>query len=302
MKIDVCRVCPRNCGALRTETAGSGRCGMGAEAVVARAALHFWEEPCISGTKGSGAVFFTGCPLGCVFCQNHEISSERRVGRRVSARVLSEIFRELEEQGAHNINLVTPTHFTPAILEALSIRRPKVPVIWNCAGYETPETLAALAGFADIFLPDFKFIEPELAAQLCGAPDYPETAERAILEMVRQTGPAVYDENGILLRGTVVRHLILPGHTRNSIAVLEWLAGNMPQGVPVSLMAQYLPCGRAAEFPPLDRRITEREYNKVLNHLFSLKLDGYVQERESAKKKFIPVFDLSGVPEEPPQE
>ena len=295
MTIEHCTLCPRRCGARREANAGKGRCGMGADAVVARAALHFWEEPCISGTRGSGAVFFTGCPLGCVTCQNYSISAEKKVGKRVSPRELSEIFRRLEEQGAHNINLVTPTHFVPAILEAISIRKPSVPVVYNCGGYETAETLRLLEGVVDIYLPDFKYIEPELAKTISGAPDYPETAKTAVLEMARQTGPAVYDEAGLLRRGTVIRHLILPGHTKNSIAVLEWLAENLPERVPVSVMAQYVPCGRASEFPPLGRRITKREYEKVQRRLFELQLDGYIQERESASSKYIPPFDLSGV-------
>lgn len=268
---------------------------MGADAVVARAALHFWEEPCISGKRGSGAVFFTGCPLGCIFCQNYTISNEKQVGKAVSPQELAEIFCNLEEQGAHNINLVTPTHFVPAILEALSIRKPSVPVVYNCGGYESLETLKMLEGAVDIYLPDFKYAEPELAAALSDAPDYPQVVQDALHEMVRQTGPAVFDSDGMLQKGTVVRHLILPGHTHNSIAVLDWLAENFPQGVPVSLMAQYVPCGRAAEFPLLGRRITRHEYEKVQDHLFSLGLDGYVQERESASKDYIPQFDLSGV-------
>lgn len=295
MTIEHCTLCPRRCGARRDSGAGKGRCGMGADAVVARAALHFWEEPCISGTHGSGAVFFTGCPLGCVYCQNYSISAEKAVGKRVSPQELSGIFRHLEEQGAHNINLVTPTHFIPAILEALSIRKPSIPIVYNCGGYETVETLKLLEGIVDIYLPDFKYIDPTLGEALSDAPDYPETAKAAILEMFRQTGPAVSDEAGLLQRGTVVRHLILPGHTKNSVAVLEWLAKNLPEGVPVSLMAQYIPCGKAAEHPPLDRRITKREYEKVQSRLFELGLDGYIQERTSAKSEYIPPFDLSGV-------
>ncbi|HEX3000367.1 MAG TPA: radical SAM protein [Armatimonadota bacterium] len=240
-------------------------------------------------------MFFTGCPLGCVYCQNYCISAEKKTGKRVSPQELSEIFRRLEDQGAHNINLVTPTHFVPAILEALSIHRPSVPVVYNCGGYETIETLRMLEGHINIYLPDFKYIEPELAAQLSGAPDYPEIAKAAVLEMVRQTGPARYDDAGLLVQGTVVRHLILPGHTRNSLSVLQWLSENLPDGVPVSLMAQYVPCGRAEDFPPLGRRITKREYEKVQNRLFELGLDGYIQERESASRSYIPPFDLSGV-------
>lgn len=295
MTLEHCTLCPRRCGAKRSSLSGNGRCGVGADAVVARAALHFWEEPCISGTRGSGAVFFTGCPLGCIFCQNYAISRKKQIGKTVSPDRLAQIFENLTAQGAHNINLVTPTHFVPAILEALSIHRPTVPVVYNCGGYESLETLKLLEGHVDIYLPDFKYAEGSLAAELSDAPDYPETAEIAIREMIRQTGPAEYDADGIMTHGTIVRHLILPGHTKNSIAVLDWLAQNLPEGVPVSLMAQYVPCGRAAEFPPLDRRITKREYEKVQDHLFSLGLDGYVQERESASKSYIPPFDLSGV-------
>lgn len=296
MTMEHCMLCPRRCGAKREPRNGDGRCGMGTDPVVARAALHFWEEPCISGTRGSGAVFFTGCPLGCVYCQNYAISRERKTGRTVSARKLAEIFRNLAAKGAHNINLVTPTHFVPAILEALSLWKPTVPVVYNCGGYESLKTLRMLEGHVDIYLPDFKYADDSLAAALSGAADYAETAEAAIREMARQTGPAVYDGEGILQKGTIVRHLILPGHTRNSMAVLDWLAANLPQGVPVSLMAQYVPCGRAAEFPPMNRRITRREYKKVQDHLFGLDLDGYVQERKSASKDYIPPFNLEGVP------
>ncbi len=295
MTIEHCTLCPRRCGARRGPSCGNGRCGMGADAVVARAALHFWEEPCISGKSGSGAVFFTGCPLGCVFCQNYEISSERKAGKAVSPEKLADIFKDLVRQGANNINLVTPTHFVPAIIEALSIWKPPVPVVYNCGGYENVETLKMLEGHVDIYLPDFKYAESGLAAELSDAPHYPEIAEKALAEMFRQTGPAVIDSSGMMKKGTMVRHLILPGHTRNSIAVLDWLAEHFSHGVPVSLMAQYVPCGLASEHPPLGRSITRREYEKVQDHLFTLGLDGYVQDRESASKSYIPKFDLSGV-------
>ena len=294
MRIERCTLCPRRCGALREAETGNGFCGMGADAVVARAALHFWEEPCLSGTRGSGAVFFTGCPLKCAFCQNFEISAQRKTGARLAPEELSRVFRKLVEQGAHNLNLVTATHFVPAVIEALSLWKPPVPVVYNCGGYETVDTLRLLEGRVDVYLPDLKYADPALSRRLSGAADYPEVSRAAVLEMVRQTGPAVCGADGTLRRGTLVRHLMLPGHTRDSIAVLDWIAGHLP-GVPVSLMAQYVPCGRADRFPELGRRITEREYEKVQDRLFALGLDGYVQERASAKKDFIPPFDLTGV-------
>ena len=294
--IELCNLCPRMCGAWRDAKRGNGYCRMGAMPVVARAALHFWEEPCISGTKGSGTVFFTGCSLQCVFCQNEQISVRREVGRALTARELSDVFFRLIEQGAHNINLVNPTHFASGIAEALRFRPLPVPVVYNSGGYERAETLRMLEGLISIYLPDYKYRDSALSQRLSGAADYPEHAAEAILEMVRQTGPASFDGDGMLQRGTIVRHLILPGHTRNSIEVLDWLKENLPEGTLVSLMAQYVPCGRAADYPEIDRRITKREYEKVQQHLFALGLDGYVQERKSAKKDFIPPFDLEGLP------
>lgn len=295
MVIESCKICPRRCGVRRESGSGNGFCGMGADAVVARAALHDWEEPCISGTRGSGAVFFVGCSLKCVFCQNYEISEEKKVGKTVSPEELVQIFQNLVRQGAHNLNLVTPTHFTPAIRQALMLWKPPVPVIYNCGGYENLSTLHLMEGLVDIYLPDFKYAESELADRLSGAPDYVETAQAAVLEMARQTGPAVYDSDGLLRSGTLVRHLILPGHTRNSIAVLDWLSRSLPAGCPISLMSQYIPCGRALELPDINRRITAREYDKVQEHLFKLGLDGYVQDRMSAKKAYIPPFTLEGI-------
>ncbi|HEX2985764.1 MAG TPA: radical SAM protein [Caproiciproducens sp.] len=300
MRIEHCTLCPRKCGAVREPRSGGGFCGMGADPVVARAALHFWEEPCISGTRGSGTVFFTGCSLKCVFCQNYQISTERAVGKTVTVQELAAIFDRLVYQGAHNINLVNPTHFALPIAETLRLHRPPVPVVYNSGGYESAETLRMMDGLVDIYLPDLKYVDGSLAEKYSGAPDYVETAKEAILEMVRQTGPAQYDENGMMLRGTIVRHLILPGHTRNSIGVLDWLGANLPEGVPVSLMAQYTPCGRAQEFPEINRMITKREYEKVQQRLFDLNLDGFVQDRTSAGRKFIPPFNLEGVSENSP--
>lgn len=296
MEIKACRLCPRLCGAPRTAQEGEGFCKMGADAVVARAALHFWEEPCLSGTRGSGAVFFTGCSLGCVFCQNEQISTRREVGKRLDPEELSEVFLRLEEQGAHNINLVNPTHFAPAIAQALRLRRPSVPVVYNSGGYDRVETLRSLEGLIDIYLPDLKYVSPTLSLRYSGAENYPEAAKAAILEMLRQTGPPVLDEAGMMQKGTIVRHLVLPSNTRSTSEVLSWLS-QLPAGsVLVSLMAQYVPCGHASLFPEINRRITRREYEKVQNLLFSLNLAGFVQERSSAVKDFIPPFNSEGLP------
>ena len=216
MQAMTCTLCPRNCGAERTATTGKGVCGVGLLPRIARAALHMWEEPCISGTRGSGAIFFSGCNLQCAFCQN-EVISHGGQGETVSVERLAEIFRELENQGAHNINLVTATHFVPAVIAALDLYRPNIPIVYNCGGYESIETLRMLEGYVDVYLPDFKYIDSAMAKLLSGAPDYPEVAQAAIAEMRRQTGPAVYDEDGMMLRGTQIRHLVLPGPTGDTI-------------------------------------------------------------------------------------
>ncbi len=294
MRIENCSLCPRECGALREADTGEGFCGMGADPVVARAALHYWEEPCISGKKGSGAIFFTGCSLQCVFCQNYQISTEKSVGKRITVKELSEIFQRLEREGAQTINLVNPTHFAAAIREALLLYKPSVPVVYNSGGYDRVETLHSLDGLIDVYLPDWKYAVPELGALYSGAEDYAQVVKTAVSEMVRQTGAPVFNEEGILLKGTLVRHLILPSNTRNSIRVLEEIAG-ISDKVLVSLMAQYVPCGKAEKYPEINRRITSREYKKVQQRLFELGLDGFVQERESAKKEYIPPFNLEGV-------
>lgn len=287
----VCTLCPRRCGVDRSEKRGF--CGMGLQPKVARAALHFWEEPCISGTRGSGAVFFSGCTLGCVYCQNYGISHEGR-GKEISVRRLADIFKSLEDQGAHNINLVTGTPFVPAILEALELYRPGIPIVWNTGGYETVETLKMLEGVVDIYLPDCKHVSPRLSRLCAGAADYFGVASRAILEMCRQTGPNVYDENGMMQKGVIVRHLILPGCTGDSCRVLDFIAEKLPDGTPVSLMRQYTPESWCT-VPGLDRRITDKEYQRVLDHLNALGLTGYFQEKEAADGAYTPPFDLTGV-------
>ena len=253
-----------------------------------------WEEPCISGTRGSGAVFFSGCGLRCIFCQNEAIS-HGGAGEYVSIERLAEIFRELEAQGAHNINLVTAAQFVPQVIRALDLYRPKIPIVYNSSGYETIETLRLLEGYVDIYLPDFKYIDSRMARLLSGAPDYPQVALEAIREMRRQTGPAVYDADGLMLRGTQIRHLVLPGLTGDSMRLLTLIRDELPEGTPVSLMGQYTPCGRAMQIPGMDRRVTRKEYDRVLAHMQAIGLPGYRQALSAATEAFVPAFDGTGV-------
>ena len=288
----ICTLCPRRCGALRTKADGNGFCGMPELPVVARTMLHQWEEPCISGTRGSGAVFFSGCVLGCVFCQNGKISRER-FGKPVSAARLREIFEELIAQGAHNIDLVSPTPYVPAILKALEAPLP-VPVVWNTGGYERVETLRKLEGKVQIWLPDMKYADNALAKAYSGAADYFETAAAAIREMHRQAGDWVM-EDGLLKRGVVIRHLLLPGALDNAKTVMDWVAETFRPGqVLFSLMAQYTPQPGAEGL--LARRVTGGEYRAALAYMRNVGiLDGYCQDSSSAREEYTPAFDLSGV-------
>jgi len=288
-----CVLCPRSCRAERTAREGRGVCGVGTMPKIARAALHMWEEPCISGTRGSGAVFFSGCGLKCIFCQNEAISHGGE-GEYVTPARLAEIFRELEAQGAHNINLVTAAQFAPAVIEALELYRPDIPIVYNSSGYESVDTLKMLKGYVDIYLPDFKYIDGQMAKLLSGAADYPQVAMAAIAEMLRQTGPAVYDEDGMMLRGTQIRHLVLPGLTGDSMKILSTIADEFP-GAAVSLMGQYVPFGKALDMPGLNRRLKKKEYARVLAHMEMIGLEGYRQELESASEAFVPAFDGTGV-------
>lgn len=292
MKPYVCSACPRNCRALRGDT-GAGFCRMGADPVIARAAPHYDEEPVISGQRGSGAIFFSGCALRCRFCQNYPISHEG-FGKAVSVERLREIYFELIGQGVHNINLVNPTHFSEAILESLREGLP-VPVVWNSGGYEKVDNLKRFEGRIQVYLPDLKYIDPYSSGKYSAARDYFDFAGPALKEMLRQTGPVTLDEGGVILRGTIVRHLILPGRARESMAILDWIADELP-GAWVSLMAQYLPFGDMRGLDELNRRLTQREYDLVVDHLISLGLeDGFVQELSSSDEKYIPDFDLTGV-------
>ena len=288
----ICTLCPRQCGAERTATEGWGFCRMPAALRIARAGLHHWEEPPISGTRGSGTVFFSGCTLRCVFCQNHDISAGG-FGQEISTGRLREIFRELAAQGAHNINLVTPSHFTPWILQALE-KPLGVPVVWNCGGYESIDTLKLLEGKVDIYLPDLKYADSTLAAELSAAPDYFEVATAAIEEMFRQVGPVVM-EDGIMTRGVIIRHLLLPGKLPNTKACIDWVARTFRPGeVLFSLMSQYTPQPWAEG--DLARTVRRSEYRAAAQYMANCGIaDGFLQEDSSARPEYTPTFDLTGV-------
>lgn len=295
----ICSDCVRHCGVQRPDTLHGegvfGFCRCPRNPVVARAALHRWEEPCISGTRGSGTVFFSGCNLRCVFCQNYEISSGLQ-GREITVGRLRGIYGELIAQGAHNINLVTPGHYTEAILESLKEPLP-VPVVYNSNGYDDLEQLRRLEGKIQIYLPDFKYAGNTLAERYSHAPDYFETASAAIQEMFRQCGPYVIGGDGMMKSGVIVRHLLLPGQVENTLRIIDYVAEHFQPGdILFSLMRQYVPHGDIRNFPELSRRVSDEEYEQVENYLFDSPIeDGFVQEEESASEDFIPVFDGSGV-------
>lgn len=290
-----CKLCPRRCGADRTK--GRGLCGAGAEIEAARASLHLWEEPPISGTNGSGTVFFSHCSLGCVFCQNRSISRREAAGRPITVPALAKTFLALQAQGAHNINLVTGAHYVPQIIEALSLARDEgltVPIVYNSSGYECVETLHLLDGWVDIYLPDYKYYSSYYAGLYSHAEDYRETAVDAIEEMVRQTGAPHFDENGLLKRGTVIRHLMLPGLAGDTAQVLRDIAVRWGDRVLVSLMRQYTPF-EMQDWPELDRTITEAEYADACALFGELGLGGFFQQDESISESFIPAFDGTGL-------
>lgn len=290
-----CALCPRECGADRKKAPGF--CGAGAEIRVARAAPHFWEEPCISGSKGSGTVFFSGCQLHCVYCQNRAIS-DGRAGKTITRERLTEIFFELLGKGVHNVNLVTPDPYLPAVAEAIGDAKKKgfpLPFVMNCSGYEKPEALRALEGLIDVYLPDFKYASPLLAKKYSFAPDYPAVAKEALAEMVRQQPKAVYDADGLLQKGVLVRHLLLPGHTEDSEKVLAYLRTHYGDSVRVSIMSQFTPFG-LEKFPELNRTVTEEEYDEVVSFAWKLGYrDAYIQDGSAASESFIPEFDSEGV-------
>ena len=283
-----CNQCPRKCNTERTEER-FGFCGVGELPKIARSALHFDEEPPISGTRGAGTIFFSGCNLRCVFCQNYDISKEHQ-GVVITPYQLSEEYRKLEAMGAQNIEFVTPSHYVNAILESLQYYHPRVPLIWNSSGYDSVDALKQLEGVIDIYLPDFKYSDDELAKRLSNCGDYVETATAAIDEMLRQQ-PEIIIENGVMKKGVIIRHLVLPSHTKNSIGVLEIIKERYGTSALVSLMAQYMPAGKSADYPEINRKLTKREYNKVLNKYIELDLDGFAQELDASDQKYVPEWN-----------
>ncbi|MEO0082376.1 MAG: radical SAM protein [candidate division WOR-3 bacterium] len=290
-----CRACPFECGVDRSHKLGV--CRAPEEFIISQAQLHFWEEPPISGTRGSGTIFFTHCNLSCRFCQNYDISQLGH-GHQVSPDRLLAIMLELEQQGAHNINLVTPTHYSEQLIPVLKQARSKlkIPIVWNSNGYEKVETLLRLEGLVQVYLPDFKYFSPKLSKDFSSAPNYAEYAGPAIMEMKRQVGTNRYDEYGVIEKGLIIRHLVLPGHTDDSKAILEWIADNLGTRTHISLMAQYYPTYRAAELPGMDRRLFPAEYEEVRSYLLKLGFEqGYCQDLSSAKRDYTPEFKGRGL-------
>ena len=292
-----CRLCPRECKVDR-RAGKTGFCGMTSEVMAARAALHFWEEPCISGTEGSGAVFFSGCTLRCVFCQNHEIAAGA-VGKPVTEERLSRIFLELQEKGANNINLVTATQFLPTVIPALQHAKKMgltIPIVYNTGGYEKVETLRLLEELVDIWLPDCKYRSAELAARYSRAADYPETVKTALAEMVRQTGVPLFDRRGMMKKGVIVRHLVLPGCVSDSKDVLEYLWDTFGNQIYVSIMSQYTPLPHVAAYPEINRKVTDEEYEEIVDYARFLGMSQvYIQEGGCVGESFIPPFDYEGI-------
>lgn len=298
-----CHLCPRSCGIDRRISVGF--CGCGDTIKATRAALHHWEEPCISGTRGSGTVFFSGCTLKCCFCQNYPIS-QQGLGKELTVKQLGDIFLKLQDQGAHNINLVTATQYLPSVLAALDLVKHKltIPVVYNCGGYERVEIVQELADYVDIWLPDLKYQDTALSSRYSQAKNYFDRASEAITQMIRQTGAPVLDSDGIMQSGVIIRHMVLPGAREDSIRLLHWIHDKLPKGqYYISLLSQYTPFFRAAktnpggsEFPEISRRITTFEYEKVLNEAIALGLEqGFMQEKSSAKEEYTPPFDLEGL-------
>lgn len=290
----VCNLCPRKCNAERTENSGKGFCKMPLNPVLARADIHNWEEPCISGKNGTGAIFFSGCSLKCCFCQNFPISHENK-GEIITTERLIEIIKELENQGVHTIDFVNPTHFSHVIIKALNTYKPKVPVVYNSSGYDDVETLKQMEGLVDVYLPDLKYFSSEKSLKYAKCLDYFEKASKSIIEMYRQQ-PKNEFKDGIIQKGIIIRHLILPSNVDESKNILLWIKENLPDDTYISLMSQYVPYGNIKDFKELNRRLTTAEYNKVLDFFLDIGLkNGFMQEKTSARTEFIPDFDGTGV-------
>lgn len=290
----ICNLCPRRCNAERTETENlNGFCKMPLLPKAARAALHYWEEPCISGKNGSGTVFFSGCNLQCVFCQNYQISHGGD-GKIITYERLANIFKELEDKGAENINLVTPSHYIYAIKKALDIYKPKIPVVYNSGGYDDAKSLKSLEDYIDIFLMDLKYLDPERAKLYSCAFDYPSVSQNALKEAARQQPNCVF-EDGMMKKGVIVRHLLLPQGTNEAIKVFDWVKENTPNAY-FSIMSQYTPFGKAKEMPIINRPVTKREYNKVVDYICNSGFENvYIQSRMSSSEEYIPDFDFLGI-------
>ncbi len=294
--INTCNLCPRNCNVNRDEKRGF--CLTANEIMIARAALHFWEEPCISGTRGSGAVFFSGCNLRCVYCQNSKIASAQN-GKIISIKRLSQIFLELEEKKAHNINLVTPSHYLPQIIKAITLSKQNglsLPIVYNTSSYEKVNAIKALSSYVDIYMPDFKYLNSALSKRYSNAPDYPEIAKAAIDEMVNRAGKPLFDKDGMMKKGVIVRHLVLPGCTEDSKQIIKYLYETYGDDIYLSIMNQYTPVNTSDTFRELNRKITDKEYNDVID--FALKLgvkNAFIQEGDTADESFIPEFNNEGV-------
>lgn len=291
-----CKLCPRQCSVDRTRA--KGVCKAGKKIIVARAALHFWEEPCISGKNGSGAVFFSGCPLHCVFCQNNDISWGK-FGKEISNDRLAEIFLELQDKGANNINLVTGSQFIIDIVTAAQKAKKSgltIPIIYNSSGYESVDSLKMLEGIVDVYLPDFKYMDANLSQKYSHAADYPKIAKLAIDEMVRQQSECKFDENGIIKSGVIVRQLLLPGHVNDAKEIIKYLYDNYGDNIYISLMSQYTPMPDMVKYPELNRRVTKREYDSLIDFAIELGIsNAFIQDRKVAKESFIPDFNGEGI-------
>ena len=292
-----CNLCPRACNVDRKQ-GQKGVCGVSGTGIYgARAALHMWEEPCISGNEGSGTVFFSGCPLRCVYCQNYEIARAER-GTEITVERLAEIFLELQEKRANNINLVTPTHYSLEIIEAVKLAREKglfIPIVYNCSGYESVITLQKLEGIVDIYLVDYKYEDKFLAKRYSNAENYPEIVKLALAEMVRQCGEADFDERGIMQKGVIVRHLLLPGQVKNGQDVVKYVYETYGDSVFLSLMNQYTPLTHVEKWSELNRKVTEEEYDDLVDYAIALGVEnGFIQEGETAQESFIPAFEGEG--------